>query len=98
LNRDKSLKKEKEEMQNDQIKNNNLKSTEDKEDKNNLDQIIKELPQLLVRHAYTKLKSGQELTASEMKVCLEVCKTYSTDSLQKKPENILEDVPFDINE
>jgi hypothetical protein len=98
LNRDKSLKKEKEEMQNDQIKNNNVKSTEDKEDKNNLDQIIKELPQLLVRHAYTKLKSGQELTASEMKVCLEVCKTYSTDSLQKKPENILEDVPFDINE
>lgn len=85
-------------MQNDQIKNNNVKSTEDKEDKNNLDQIIKELPQLLVRHAYTKLKSGQELTASEMKVCLEVCKTYSTDSLQKKPENILEDVPFDINE
>jgi hypothetical protein len=98
LNLDKSLKKEKEEMQNDQIKNNNVKSTEDKEDKNNLDQIIKELPQLLVRHAYTKLKSGQELTASEMKVCLEVCKTYSTDSLQKKPENILEDVPFDINE
>jgi len=98
LNRDKSLKKEKEEMQNDQIKNNNVKSTEDKEDKNNLDQIIKELPQLLVRHAYTKLKSGQELTASEMKVCLEVCITYSTDSLQKKPENILEDVPFDINE
>jgi hypothetical protein len=98
LNLDKSLKKEKEEMQNDQIKNNNVKSTEDKEDKNNLDQIIKELPQLLVRHAYTKLKSGQELTASEMKVCLEVCKTYSTDSLQKKPENILEDVPFDTNE
>ena len=61
---------------------------------NNLDNIIKELPELLVKHAYTKLKSGQELTASEMKVCLEVCKTYSTDNLQKKPDNILEDVPF----
>ena len=85
-------------MSNDQIKEVPLKSTTDKEDhSNNLDQIIKELPQLLVTHAYTKLKSGQELTASEMKVCLEVCKTYSSDALQKKPENILEDIPFDID-
>jgi hypothetical protein len=84
-------------MSNDQIKAVPLKSIEDKEDPNNLDKIIKELPQLLVKHAYTKLKSGQELTASEMKVCLEVCKTYSSDSLQKKPDNILEDIPFDID-
>jgi hemerythrin superfamily protein len=47
--------------------------------------------------AYTKLKSGEELTASEMKVCLEVCKTYSTDNLNKKPENILDSVPFDTD-
>ena len=42
------------------------------------------------RHAKrpNKSKSGEELTASEMKVCLEVCKTYSTDNLNKKPENI----------
>lgn len=84
-------------MQNDQIKEVPLKNTEDKADHNNLDKIIKELPQLLVKHAYDKLKSGQELTASEMKVCLEVCKTYSSDTLQKKPENILEDIPFDID-
>lgn len=84
-------------MPNDQIKEVPLKSTTDKEDHNNLDQILDELPQLLVRHAYTKLKSGQELTASEMKVCLEVCKTYSADALQKKPENILEDIPFDTD-
>lgn len=63
-----------------------------------LDKIIKELPQLLVTHAYAKLKSGENLTASEMKVCLDVCKTYSSDSLQKKPDNILDDVPFDTNE
>ena len=37
------------------------------------------------------------LTASEMKVCLEVCKTYSTDNLNKKPENILDNVPFDTD-
>jgi hypothetical protein len=51
----------------------------------------------LVKHAYTKLKSGEELTASEMKVCLEVCKTYSTDNLNKKPDNILDSVPFDTD-
>ncbi len=85
-------------MSNDQIKEVPLKSTTDKEDRNNLDNIIKELPELLVKHAYSKLKSGQELTASEMKVCLEVCKTYSTDSLQKKPDNILDEVPFDTDE
>jgi len=85
-------------MSNDQIKEVLLKSTTDKEDHNNLDNIIKELPELLVKHAYSKLKSGQELTASEMKVCLEVCKTYSTDSLQKKPDNILDEVPFDTDE
>lgn len=60
-----------------------------------LDDIIKELPQLLVKHAYTKLKSGEELTASEMKVCLEVCKTYSSDPIIKKEDNILDDIPFD---
>jgi len=85
-------------MLNDQTKEVPLKSTTDKEDHNNLDNIIKELPKLLVKHAYSKLKSGQELTASEMKVCLEVCKTYSTDSLQKKPDNILDEVPFDTDE
>ena len=99
MSQDKNLRSVKEDMQNDQIKEVPLKNIEDKEDhSNNLDQIIKELPQLLVKHAYTKLKSGQELTASEMKVCLEVCKTYSADSLQKKPNNILDEVPFDINE
>ena len=85
-------------MLNDQTKEVPLKSTTDKEDHNNLDNIIKELPKLLVKHAYSKLKSGQELTASEMKVFLEVCKTYSADSLQKKPDNILDEVPFDTDE
>ena len=61
------------------------------------DDIVKELPELLVKHAYSKLKSGEELTASEMKVCLEVCKTYSTDNLNKKPDNILDSVPFDTD-
>jgi|TARA_Y100000289_G_C3834683_1_gene105393 hypothetical protein len=69
--------------------------TTDKEDPNNLETVIKELPQLLVSHAYKKLKSGEDLTASEMKVCLEVCKTYSKEPLTKKEDNILDEVPFD---
>ena len=71
-----------------------LKNTIDKED-NNLETVLKELPQLLVNHAYKKLKSGEDLTASEMKVCLEVCKTYSKEPLSKKEDNILDQVPFD---
>ena len=82
-------------MQKDQTKNLTEKNTEDKVV--NIDDIVKELPELLVKHAYTKLKSGEELTASEMKVCLEVCKTYSTDNLNKKPENIFDNVPFDTD-
>ena len=82
-------------MQKDQTKEVPSKSTTDKVV--NIDDIVKELPELLVKHAYTKLKSGEELTASEMKVCLEVCKTYSTDNLNKKPENILDNVPFDTD-
>ena len=79
------------------MKNEVIKNTTDKEDQININDIVKELPELLVKHAYTKLKSGEELTASEMKVCLEVCKTYSTDNLNKKPENILDNVPFDTD-
>ena len=82
-------------MQKDQTNHSPKKSTEDKVVKPELGTIIKELPQLLVTHAYKKLKSGEELTASEMKVCLEVCKTYSSEPLEKKEENILDTVPFD---
>ena len=71
------------------------KSTEDKDVR--IEKIIKELPELLVKHAYQKLKSGEELTASEMKVCLEVCKTYSSEKLGAKPDNILEEVPFNTD-
>lgn len=74
------------------------KSTKVKEDpKIEIEKILEELPELLVKHAYKKLKSGQKLTASELKVCLDVCKTYSTEKLGTKPNNILEEVPFDTN-
>lgn len=63
-----------------------------------LENIIDELPKLLVQHAYRKLKSGEDLTASEMKVCLDVCKAYSADTLVEKTNNILEGLPFDTEE
>ena len=66
--------------------------------KTDIENIIEELPILLVKQAYKKLKSGDDLTASEMKVCLDVCKTYSDENIVKKANNILDDVPFDINE
>ena len=77
------------------MKNETIKNTTDKEDPNKIETVLKELPQLLVNHAYKKLKSGEDLTASEMKVCLEVCKTYSKEPLAKKEDNILDQVPFD---
>ena len=40
--------------------------------KPNIEKIIEELPVLLVTQAYKKLTSGEDLTASEMKVCLDV--------------------------
>ena len=78
-----------------QVKASQKNDTEDKGVR--IEKIIEELPELLVKHAYQKLKSGQELTASEMKVSLEVCKTYSSEKLGAKPENLLEKVPFDTN-
>ena len=90
-----SPKKEKEDTQSLQTTASQEKNTEGKDVK--IEKIIEELPELLVKHAYQKLKSGEELTASEMKVCLEVCKTYSSEKLGAKPDNILEKVPFDTN-
>ena len=63
-----------------------------------IESIVEELPVLLVKQAYKKLRSGDDLTASEMKVCLEVCKTYSSEDIVKKANNILDDVPFDTDE
>jgi hypothetical protein len=92
---ERNQKREKEYMSSQEIKEAPLKNTTNKEDLNKIETVLQELPQLLVNHAYKKLKSGEDLTASEMKVCLEVCKTYSKEPLTKKEDNILDEVPFD---
>ena len=63
----------------------------------NIEQILGDLPRLLVEQAYKKLMSGDDLTASEMKVCLDVCKAYSKTTIGEKPDNILDTVPFDTD-
>ena len=68
------------------------------EKEDTIESIVDELPVLFVRQAYKNLNSGDDLTASEMNVCLEVCKTYSSEDIVRKANNILDEVPFDVDE
>jgi hypothetical protein len=40
------------------------------------------------------LTSGEKLTASELKVCLDTCKTYGVEIESKPTTSITEDLPF----
>ena len=71
---------------------------DENEKKQEVEKIVEELPILLVAHAYRKLKSGDEISASEMKVCLDISKTYSSEQIVEKAQNILDDLPFDTEE
>jgi len=65
---------------------------------NSFEAKSKILPTLLVDKAYEYLTSGDKLTASELKVCLEVCKTFGVEIEKETPKNITEDLPFDEEE
>tara|TARA_R110001592_G_scaffold1632_3_gene9490 strand:- start:2547 stop:2816 length:270 start_codon:yes stop_codon:yes gene_type:complete len=53
------------------------------------------LPQMMVNKAYQLLKSGAELTASELKVCLDITRAYGVE-IKDEPKNVLtESLPFD---
>ena len=54
-----------------------------------------EIVDMLITQAHTKLKSGEDLSASEMKVCLDVCKTYGTGIQSNNDVDITSDLPFD---
>ena len=54
----------------------------------------KEITKLLIDQAHAKLSSGIELSASDLKVCLDITKQYGIAE-QEKPENIIENLPFD---
>tara|TARA_B100001250_G_scaffold88319_2_gene73105 strand:+ start:4525 stop:4758 length:234 start_codon:yes stop_codon:yes gene_type:complete len=49
---------------------------------------------LLIEQAHTKLTSGVELTATELKVCLDIAKQYGIET-QEEPKNVIENLPFD---
>ena len=55
----------------------------------------KVLPKLLVDKAYEMLTSGEKLTASELKVCLDTCKTYGVEVDEQPKNSITDDLPFD---
>ena len=50
---------------------------------------------MLINQAHKKLTSGEDLTASEMKVCLDVCKTYGTGVTASSDVDLLSDLPFE---
>lgn len=50
---------------------------------------------MLITQAHDKLKSDKPLTASEMKVCLDICKTYSSGIQVDTNMELLKDLPFD---
>jgi len=54
-----------------------------------------EIVDMLINQAHKKLTSGEELTASEMKVCLDVCKTYGTGVTASSDVDLLSDLPFE---
>lgn len=53
-----------------------------------------EITKLLIDQAHQKLSSGVELSASDLKVCLDISKAYGIEE-KEKPKNIIEDLPFD---
>ena len=62
---------------------------------NSYEAKIKSLPKLLVDKAYEMLTSGEKLTASELKVCLDTCKTYGVELDEEPKQTITDDLPFD---
>ena len=62
---------------------------------NSYEAKIKSLPKLLVDKAYEMLTSGEKLTASELKVCLDTCKTYGVEIDEEPKQTITADLPFD---
>jgi len=54
-----------------------------------------EIVDMLIAQAHNRLKSDEPLTASEMKACLDICKTYSSGISNDSNADILSDLPFD---
>ena len=53
------------------------------------------ITKLLIEQAHSKLTSGEELSATELKVCLDTCKTYGVEVDEQPQTSITDDLPFD---
>ena len=62
---------------------------------NSYEAKTKAIPKLLVDKTYEMLTSGEKLTASELKVCLDTCKTYGVEIDDEPKQTITDDLPFD---
>jgi hypothetical protein len=62
---------------------------------NSFEAKTKVLPKLLVDKTYEMLTSGDKLTASELKVCLDTCKTYGVELNEQPKTSITDNLPFD---
>ena len=49
---------------------------------------------MLISQAHARLKSPEPLSASEMKVCLDICKQYSGGIQGDSNIDLLKDLPF----
>ena len=74
---------------------NNITSNLMSDKPNSFEAKTKILPKLLVDKAYEMLTSGEKLTASELKVCLDTCKTYGVEVDEQPKNSITDDLPFD---
>jgi|TARA_E500000081_G_C6006278_1_gene293593 hypothetical protein len=59
--------------------------------KDRADQIV----DMLIKQAHERLQSPDPLSASEMKVCLDICKTYSSGIMADPNLDLLKDLPFE---
>ena len=62
---------------------------------NSYEAKTKAIPKLLVDKTYEMLTSGEKLTAIELKVCLDTCKTYGVEIDEEPKQTITDDLPFD---
>ena len=62
---------------------------------NSYEAKTKAIPKLLVDKTYEMLTSGEKLRASELKVCLDTCKTYGVEIDEEPKQTITDDLPFD---
>lgn len=74
-----------------EVTNKKSQHQQDLTTKERADQIV----DMLIKQAHARLQSPDPLSASEMKVCLDICKTYSSVIMADPNLDLLKDLPFE---